>query len=94
MPDTQKVVYCGPSPDGVEIADAAVWADTGEPVEVPTDLAENLLDQSIWAKPGTKAAKEAKERGATFRAAQEPAPEPAQEPAAGADEAPTTSEEK
>lgn len=58
---TTKVVYIGPHADGVGIAEAGVWAEPGEAVEVDTELAERLLEQDTWARPTTKAAKAAKE---------------------------------
>lgn len=56
---TTKIVYTGPHSEGVAISEAGVWAGHGEAVEVDTDLAERLLEQDVWARPTTKAAKEA-----------------------------------
>lgn len=63
-----KITYIGPlrSPHDergdVEVADTGQWARAGEPIEVETDLAEQLLEQeSNWARANTKAAKEAAE---------------------------------
>lgn len=58
---TTKIVYTGPHAEGVAIAEAGVWAEPGEPVEIDSDLAERLLEQETWARPTTKAAKAAKE---------------------------------
>lgn len=54
-----RIVYVGPF-DGVEIADTGQYVGRGEEVEIEdNDLAENLLTQSIWARPTTKAAEHA-----------------------------------
>lgn len=55
-----QIVYVGPSADGVEIAETGQHAPQGEPVEVETGLAERLLEQEIWARPNSAAAKNAK----------------------------------
>jgi hypothetical protein len=34
-----NVVYIGPFAEGVEIAETGQWANPGEPVEVPTEVA-------------------------------------------------------
>lgn len=58
-----KIVYVGPlrSPNDergdIEIAATEQWARAGEPIEVETELAEQLLEQEgNWARPNTKAA--------------------------------------
>lgn len=54
-----KRVYCGPH-DEVELAATGQVVRRGEPVEVDSDLAEQLDAQSgNWAKPTTTAARDA-----------------------------------
>lgn len=60
---TTKIVYVGPHGEGVGIAEAGVWAEPGEAVEVESDLAERLLEQDVWARPTAKAAKDAAKEG-------------------------------
>ncbi len=59
-----KIVYVGPlrSPHDergdVELSDTGQWARAGEPIEVETELAEQLLEQEgNWARADTDAAK-------------------------------------
>jgi len=49
MADTKSIIYVGGS-DAVDIAvnGAAVTCVNGEPVELPTEIAESLLEQDIW----------------------------------------------
>lgn len=63
-----KITYIGPlrsGPDAlgdVEIADSGQWAKAGEPIDVESSLAEQLLEQEgNWARANTKAAKTAAE---------------------------------
>jgi hypothetical protein len=55
-PETMTVVYVGPSP-AVEARWGAgfVHFPNGEPVEVPTDLAESLLEQNTFTTPHKEA---------------------------------------
>lgn len=43
-----KIVYVGPSAEGVKVADTGQVARPGEPIDVPDELAERLLEQDIW----------------------------------------------
>lgn len=62
---TVSIVYLGPDPYGVVIADTGQFAHTGHPVPVDSELAERLLEQEgTFAKAGTKAAKEAASKAA------------------------------
>ncbi len=61
-----KITYIGPlrSPlderGDVEIAATGQWARAGEPIEVDSPLAEQLLEQEgNWAKANTRTAKTA-----------------------------------
>lgn len=66
---TTKVVYVGNAGEGEGIAEAGVWAELGEAVEVDSGLAERLLEQDKWARPNTNEAKEAAALGARLRKA-------------------------
>lgn len=46
-------------------ADASVEAEWGKPVEVPDELAENLLTSTAWTTPNAGAEKKAKKPAAT-----------------------------
>ena len=71
---TTRIVNIDPTGAAREIIDTGDFVAHGESVEVPTELAERLLEQeTVWARPTTKAARAAKDGP--------PAPPPA-EPAA------------
>lgn len=56
-----KVVNVDPTGASREIADTGQVVAFGEEVEVDSALADRLLEQSVWARPTTKAAKAAKD---------------------------------
>lgn len=55
-----KITYVGCFADGVEleVEGEAVVAKPGDPIDVPSELGESLLEQSSWARPN-EAAKQA-----------------------------------
>jgi len=95
-----KLVYVGPYAEGVELEGSGpgednpyppVYVPRGEPVEIDSDLAERLLEQSAcWVRPTTKAAKDAKPRRAsTFEVPDQPdTTDPAISPAVGEEHSP------
>ena len=52
-PEKKAVVYVGPQA-GVTILDCDVHAPRGVAVEVPAELADRLLEQAVWAEPGSE----------------------------------------
>src|SRR5690606_22122733 len=53
-PEKKAVVYVGPQA-GVTILDCDVRAPRGVAVAVPAELADRLLEQAVWAEPGSEA---------------------------------------
>lgn len=53
-----KIVYVGRASGGVRIAATGQHAPKGEPIDVPDELGESLLEQeSSWRKPTAAQAK-------------------------------------
>lgn len=85
-----KICYIGPYSDGVEIETSGgvhggngVYVGRGETVEVDSELAERLLEQTgVWARPSSQAAKKAVAKKAKKAVAKKlPAQDPAVSPA-------------
>lgn len=53
-----RIVYCGPFRDGEELPDGQI-AKPGRPVEIDTELAEELLQRDTYARPTANDAKDA-----------------------------------
>jgi len=52
-----KLVYVGHASAPVEVPDAGVVCEAGEPVDIPVKIARRLLEQSVWQR-APKSAKE------------------------------------